>query len=119
MAEGGGSGERLPGLCDRGDATGWRDLTVAREHLPALRAGRVGRDGGGTTPERATHPGPVDFVMAFEDHLDAKRVFEVLGQRRPSPGAVSEWCQRSASVDPAAVRTPVCDAAWSLRLLWH
>src|SRR5215204_933936 len=59
MAEGRGAGERLPVLRDRGDAPGRGDLATARKHLPALRAGRMGCGRGRTTPEGATHPGPV------------------------------------------------------------
>ena len=59
------------------------DLAAALEHLPALRAGRMVREGGATAPRGAV---PLvryadDAVMAFEDHLSGKRMLGVLGKR--------------------------------------
>ena len=48
-----------------------------------------------------------DFVMAFEDHLDAKRVFHVLGQRLNRYGSPSIRRSRGSSTSDFAVQV-VC-----------
>jgi RNA-directed DNA polymerase len=83
VAEGGSRGKRSPAPYDRGLPARGCDLTLPLEHLLALCAGRMVREGGETAPcgDCTLVRYADDALLAFSNLADAERVRAVLGKR--------------------------------------